>query len=48
MPPLTREPGGPRIPKKRSERNERLSRRALDDLDAWLKVHDERMRQRVP
>lgn len=48
MPPLTREPGGPRIPKKRSERNERLSRRALDDLDAWLKVHDERTRQRVP
>ena len=38
MPPLTREPGGPRVPTKTSERNEQLSRRALGDLSAWLKT----------
>jgi folate-dependent tRNA-U54 methylase TrmFO/GidA len=48
VPPLTREPGGPRVPKKKSERNERLSRRALADLDDWLATHDETARQRVP
>jgi methylenetetrahydrofolate--tRNA-(uracil-5-)-methyltransferase len=36
MPPLVREPGGPRVPKQKSERNERLSQRALADLDAWI------------
>ena len=35
MPPLVREPGGPRVPRKKSERNERLSKRALADLEAW-------------
>ena len=35
IPPLTREPGGPKVPKKKAERNERLSKRALDDLAAW-------------
>jgi methylenetetrahydrofolate--tRNA-(uracil-5-)-methyltransferase len=48
MPPLTRAPGGPRVPKKKSERNERLSHRALSDLDAWLQTYDERAAQRVP
>ena len=38
MPPLTQEPGGPKVPKKKAERNERLSKRALGDLDAWLEV----------
>jgi methylenetetrahydrofolate--tRNA-(uracil-5-)-methyltransferase len=42
MPPLVREPGGPRVPKKKAERNERLSRRALADLDGWLTTHDAR------
>jgi methylenetetrahydrofolate--tRNA-(uracil-5-)-methyltransferase len=36
MPPLVREPGGPRVPKKKAERNERLSQRALKDLQAFL------------
>jgi methylenetetrahydrofolate--tRNA-(uracil-5-)-methyltransferase len=36
MPPLVREPGGPRVPKKKSERNERLSARALNDLRVYL------------
>ena len=36
VPPLVREPDGPRVPKKKSERNERLSKRALKDLDDWL------------
>ncbi|CAN5836468.1 FADH(2)-oxidizing methylenetetrahydrofolate--tRNA-(uracil(54)-C(5))-methyltransferase TrmFO [soil metagenome] len=36
VPPLVREPGGPRVPRQKSERNERLSRRALADLDAWM------------
>ena len=35
MPPLVREPGGPRVPKKKAERNERLSQRALKDLQAY-------------
>src|SRR5690606_28760679 len=42
IPPLTREPGGPRVPKKKAERNERLSQRALADLDRWLATHHER------
>jgi methylenetetrahydrofolate--tRNA-(uracil-5-)-methyltransferase len=45
MPPLTREPGGPRVPKKKSERNERLSKRALADLEAWIQ---NRERETVP
>lgn len=36
IPPLVRDPGGPRVPKGKSERNERLSQRALADLDAWI------------
>jgi len=36
IPPLVREPGGPRVPKQKSERNERLSQRALADLEAWI------------
>ena len=36
IPPLTREPGGPRVPKKKAERNERLSQRALADLAQWI------------
>jgi methylenetetrahydrofolate--tRNA-(uracil-5-)-methyltransferase len=36
IPPLVREPGGPRVPKQKSERNERLSQRALADLQAWI------------
>jgi hypothetical protein len=36
MPPLVREPGGPKVPKKKTERNERLSQRALKDLQAYL------------
>ena len=48
IPPLAREPGGPGVPKKKSERNERLSQRALNDLDGWLKTHDETTAQRVP
>jgi methylenetetrahydrofolate--tRNA-(uracil-5-)-methyltransferase len=48
IPPLTREPGGPRVPKKKAERNERLSQRALADLDNWLATHHERTPERVP
>jgi methylenetetrahydrofolate--tRNA-(uracil-5-)-methyltransferase len=48
IPPLTREPGGPRVPKRKAERNERLSARALADLDRWLTTHDEATAQRVP
>ena len=40
MPPLVREPNGPRVPKKKSERNERLSQRALKDLQEWLTAPD--------
>jgi methylenetetrahydrofolate--tRNA-(uracil-5-)-methyltransferase len=36
MPPLMREPDGPKVPKKKAERNERLSQRALKDLQEWL------------
>ena len=36
IPPLVRDPGGPRVPKQKAQRNERLSARALADLDAWL------------
>ena len=40
MPPLVREPNGPRVPKKKAERNERLSQRALKDLQDWLTAPD--------
>ena len=33
---LLREADGPKVPKKKAERNERLSRRALKDLQEWL------------
>jgi len=36
IPPLVREEGGPRVPKKKAERNERISSRALADLDHWM------------
>jgi len=36
IPPLVAEPGGPKVPKKKAERNERLSKRALRDLEEWL------------
>jgi methylenetetrahydrofolate--tRNA-(uracil-5-)-methyltransferase len=36
MPPLVAEPGGPRVPKKKADRNERLAKRALKDLQEWL------------
>ncbi|HXG54682.1 MAG TPA: methylenetetrahydrofolate--tRNA-(uracil(54)-C(5))-methyltransferase (FADH(2)-oxidizing) TrmFO [Vicinamibacterales bacterium] len=36
IPPLVREEGGPRVPKKKAERNERLSTRALAHLQAWM------------
>ncbi len=39
IPPLVREPGGPRVPKQKAERNERLSQRALADLEAWIQSH---------
>ena len=37
MPPLVREPGGPKVPKVKAQRNEKLSQRALADLGDWLK-----------
>ena len=40
VPPLVREPGGPRVPKKKAERNERLSQRALADLTEWMETRD--------
>jgi methylenetetrahydrofolate--tRNA-(uracil-5-)-methyltransferase len=40
IPPLTRTPGGPRVPRKKAERNEQLSRRALDDLAAWIAAEE--------
>jgi len=40
IPPLTREPGGPKVPKKKAERNERLSQRALGDLASWMASRD--------
>jgi methylenetetrahydrofolate--tRNA-(uracil-5-)-methyltransferase len=40
IPPLVREEGGPRVPKKKAERNERISARALADLDGWIKATD--------
>jgi methylenetetrahydrofolate--tRNA-(uracil-5-)-methyltransferase len=36
IPPLVREEGGPRVPKQKAERNERLSARALKDLEGWI------------
>ena len=41
IPPLTRVPGGPRVPKKKAERNEQISGRALADLAAWLAAQDQ-------
>ena len=38
IPPLVAAPGGPRVPKKKAERNERLSQRALADLAAWTQT----------
>ena len=40
IPPLQREPGGPRVPKKKADRNERISQRALADLAEWMKQSD--------
>ena len=36
VPPLEREPGGPRVPRKKAERNERISQRALAALAGWM------------
>jgi methylenetetrahydrofolate--tRNA-(uracil-5-)-methyltransferase len=36
IPPLVREEGGPHVPKRKAERNERLSARALKDLQRWI------------
>jgi methylenetetrahydrofolate--tRNA-(uracil-5-)-methyltransferase len=38
IPPLVREPGGPRVPKQKAQRNERLSARALADLAQWIET----------
>jgi methylenetetrahydrofolate--tRNA-(uracil-5-)-methyltransferase len=38
IPPLVREPGGPRVPKQKAQRNERLSARALADLAQWMET----------
>ena len=40
IPPLTREAGGPRVPRKKAERNERISRRALADLHGWMEIRE--------
>ncbi|MEO5896461.1 MAG: methylenetetrahydrofolate--tRNA-(uracil(54)-C(5))-methyltransferase (FADH(2)-oxidizing) TrmFO [Vicinamibacterales bacterium] len=40
IPPLVREEGGPRVPKKKAERNERISARALADLAQWMSAVD--------
>jgi methylenetetrahydrofolate--tRNA-(uracil-5-)-methyltransferase len=40
IPPLTRTPGGPRVPKKKADRNEQISNRALRDLAAWMSAQD--------
>ena len=40
IPPLQRESGGPRVPKKKADRNERISQRALADLAEWMKQSD--------
>jgi methylenetetrahydrofolate--tRNA-(uracil-5-)-methyltransferase len=48
IPPLTREPGGPKVPKKKAERNERLSQRALGELERWRAAQDETTTLRVP
>ena len=40
MPPLVAEPGGPRVPKKKADRNERLAKRALKDLQEWLTANE--------
>ncbi|HVL69119.1 MAG TPA: methylenetetrahydrofolate--tRNA-(uracil(54)-C(5))-methyltransferase (FADH(2)-oxidizing) TrmFO [Vicinamibacterales bacterium] len=45
MPPLVRAPGGPKVPKKKADRNEMLSRRALEDLAAWMQSRE---REPVP
>jgi methylenetetrahydrofolate--tRNA-(uracil-5-)-methyltransferase len=36
VPPLVRAEGGARVPRKKAERNERLSARALADLEQWI------------
>jgi methylenetetrahydrofolate--tRNA-(uracil-5-)-methyltransferase len=41
IPPLTRAPGGPRVPKKKADRNEQISNRALVDLTAWISAQDQ-------
>ena len=38
IPPLVREPGGPRVPKGKAERNQRISERALADLENWIEA----------
>ncbi|MEX1128708.1 MAG: methylenetetrahydrofolate--tRNA-(uracil(54)-C(5))-methyltransferase (FADH(2)-oxidizing) TrmFO [Vicinamibacterales bacterium] len=38
IPPLVREPGGPRVPKQKAQRNARLSQRALADLAQWIET----------
>ena len=40
MPPLVAAPGGPRVPKKKADRNERLAKRALKDLQEWLTANE--------
>ena len=40
VPPLEREPGRPRVPRKKAERNERISQRALAALAQWMKNSD--------
>ena len=41
IPPLTRAPDGPRVPKKKADRNEQISSRALADLAAWMAAQDQ-------
>jgi methylenetetrahydrofolate--tRNA-(uracil-5-)-methyltransferase len=40
MPALVAEPGGPKVPKKKADRNERLAKRALKDLQEWLTANE--------
>jgi methylenetetrahydrofolate--tRNA-(uracil-5-)-methyltransferase len=40
IPPLLREPGGARVPRKKAERNERISQRALTDLAGWIATRE--------
>ena len=41
IPPLTRIPGGPRVPKRKADRNEQISNRALADLDGWMSAQEQ-------